>query len=157
MTINTKIDEKLEGFDNFQAWKYNVILVLEENTPKPEGDKDKVKHKKSLVKEKRIILDSIKDHLIPHVSSLNTPNQMFDALSQLYEGENINKKITLRTQVKNMKMQDSKSIQSYFTRISQIKEQIKVIGDSFEEEELVMTTMNGFPRPWDPFIKGICS
>ena len=26
-----------------------------------------------------------------------------------------------------------------------------------EEAELVMTTLNGLPRSWDPFIRGICS
>ena len=36
-------------------------------------------------------------------------------------------------------------------------DQIEAIGDSVEEVELVMTTMNGLPRSWDPFIKGICS
>ena len=125
--------------------------------PEPEGDENKKKHKKSLVKAKKIIADSIKDHMIPHVSSLKTPKQMFDGLSRLYERKNINRKMTLRTQLKNVKMQDSKSIQSYFTRVSQIREQIEAIGDSVEEAELVMTTMNGLPRPWDPFIKGICS
>jgi hypothetical protein len=131
MTISTKLDEKLEGVDNFRAWKYRVMLVLEENglkgfieadIPKPEGDEDKPKHKKSLVKAKRIIVDSIKDHLIPHVSSLKTPKKMFDALSRLYEGKNVNKKMALRTQPKKVKMQDSESIQSYFTRVSQIIE-----------------------------------
>jgi hypothetical protein len=79
---------------------------------------------------------------------------MFDALSRLYEGKNINRKMTLRTQLKGVKMKDSESIQSYFTRVSQLKEKIEAIGDSVEEVELVMTTMNGLPRPWDPFIKG---
>ena len=54
-------------------------------------------------------------------------------------------------------MQDSESIQSYFTRVSQIREQIEAIGDSVEEAKLLMTTMNGLPRPWDPYIKGIFS
>ena len=62
-----------------------------------------------------------------------------------------------QTQLKNVKMQDIESIQSYFTRVSQIREQIEVVGDLVEEAELVMTTMNGLPRSWDPFIKGICS
>jgi hypothetical protein len=31
MTSNTKLDEKLEGADNFQSWKYRVMLILEEN------------------------------------------------------------------------------------------------------------------------------
>ena len=82
---------------------------------------------------------------------------MFDALSRLYEGKNINRKMALRTQLKNVKMQDSKSIQSYFTRVSQIRKQIEAIGDSIEEAELVMTTMNSLSRSWDPFIKGIFS
>jgi hypothetical protein len=116
MTPNTKFDEKLESDDNFRAWKYRVMLILEENdleefikeeVPEPEEDVAKAKYKKSLVKEKRIIVNSIKDHLIPHVSSLTTPKQMFDALSRLYEGKNINRKMTLRTQLKSVKMQSS--------------------------------------------------
>jgi hypothetical protein len=82
----------------------------------------KEKHKKNVVKAKRIIVDSIKYHLIPHVSSLTTPKKMFDALSRLYEGNNINQKMTLRTQLKSVKMQSSETIQSYFTRVFQIKE-----------------------------------
>jgi hypothetical protein len=90
MTSNTKLDEKLEGVDNFRAWKYSVMLILEENdledfieegVAEPEGDEAKAKYKKNLVKAKRIIVDYIKDPLIPHVSSLKTLKQMFDALS----------------------------------------------------------------------------
>ena len=48
-----------------------------------EGDEVKALHKKNLVKAKRIIVDSIKDHLIPQVSSLKTPKEMFDSLTKL--------------------------------------------------------------------------
>ena len=137
--------------------EHDLEGFIEAKVPEPEGDEAKARHKKSLIKAKRILSDSIKDHLIPHVSSLKTPKEMFDALSRLYEGKNINRKMTLRTQLKGVQMQDSKSIQSYFTRVSQLKEQIETIGDSVSEAELVMTTMNGLPRPWDPFIKGVCS
>ena len=86
MSHYTKVDENLEGADNFRAWKYRISLVLEENeldtyisgeVPVPDGDEAKALHKKNLVKAKRIIADSIKDHLIPHVSYLNTPKEMF--------------------------------------------------------------------------------
>ena len=50
---------------------------------------------------KKIIADSIKDYLIPQVSSLNTPKDMFDSLTKLFEGKNINQKMTLRNQLKN--------------------------------------------------------
>jgi hypothetical protein len=54
---------------------------------------------------KRIIANSIKDHLIPQVSSKNTPKEMFDALTEMFEGKNINRKMNFRTQLKNTKMQ----------------------------------------------------
>ena len=104
---------KLEVVDNFQTWKYRIPLVLEENeldsyiseeVPVPEGDEAKALHKKKLVMEKRIIFYSIKDHLIPQVSSLKTPKAMFDVLTKLLEGKNINKKMTLRNQLKNVKI-----------------------------------------------------
>ena len=77
---------------------------VKEEVAEPEGDEDKVKHKNNMVKAKRIIANSIKDHLIPHVFSLKTPKEMFDALASLYEGNNINRKMTLRTQLKGVKM-----------------------------------------------------
>ena len=48
-------------------------------------------------------------------------------------------------------------MQSYFTRVSQIKEQLEVVEENVEEEEIVMTTFNGLPRSWDSFIQGICA
>ena len=74
MSHHTNLDEKLEGVDNFRAWKYRISLVLKENeldsyineeVPVPEGDEAKALHTKKLVMENRIIADSIKDHLIP--------------------------------------------------------------------------------------------
>ena len=101
MSHHTNLDENIEGADNFRAWKYRISLVLEENeldsyiqeeVPVLEGDEAKALHKKKLVMAKRIIADSIKDHLIPLVSSLKTPKAMFDALSKLFEGKNINRR-----------------------------------------------------------------
>ena len=142
MTHHTQIDDKLGGDGKIQAWKYRISLILEENdldpyinkeVPKPEGDEAKAIHKKNLVKAKRIIADSIKDHLIPHVSSLKTPKEVFDALSKLFEGKNINQQMTLRNQLKNVIIQNSETIQSYFTRVAQIKEQLEEIQENVEE------------------------
>ena len=77
----------------------------------------------------RIIADSIKDNLISQVSSRRTPKEMFDALSSLFEGRNINRRMTLKNQLKSVKVQKSKTMQSYFTRVSQNEEQLKAIGD----------------------------
>ena len=48
-------------------------------------------HKKNLVKAKKIIVDSIMDHLVPQVSSLKTLKEMFYSLTKLFDGKNINR------------------------------------------------------------------
>ena len=105
----------------------------------------KALHKKNLVKAKKIIVDSIMDHLVPQVSSLKTPKEMFDSLTKLFEGKNINQKMTLRNKLKNVKIQNAETIQSYFTRVSQIKEQLEAIEEELENGEVVISTLNGLP------------
>jgi len=143
-----------------------IMLVLEEHdldrfvekeVQEPEEEEARVNHKKEMIKAKRIITDSIKDNLIPQVSSLKTPKSVFDALTQMFKGRNINRKMTLRSQLKNIKMQGSETIRSYFTRVSQIKEQLEAIEDMVQDAEVVMTTLNGLPRSWEGFLHGICT
>ena len=126
-------------------------------SPELEGDEAKVSHKKDLAKANKTIEYSIKDHLIPHVSSLKTSKEVYDALTNMFEGKNINQKMNLRNQLKNVKIQNLETIQSYFTRVSQIKEQLEVVKENVEEGEIVITTLNGLPRSWDSFIQGICA
>jgi hypothetical protein len=70
--------------DNFHAWKYRIAFILEENdlarfikenVPKLADATAKAKYKKDMVRAKRIIADSIKDHLIPQVASKNNPKR----------------------------------------------------------------------------------
>ena len=41
-------------------------------------------HKKKEIKVERVLLDSVKDHLIPHLSEKKTAKEMFDALVSLF-------------------------------------------------------------------------
>ena len=77
-----------------------------------------------MIRVKRIIADSIKDHLIPHVSPLETPKKMYDALARLFESQNINQRMTLRTQLKNVNMDKSENVQVYLSNNSSMQLEI---------------------------------
>ena len=73
MTNSTKLDEKLGRAENFSAWKYRIMLILEEHdldgfikeeVKEPKGEEARTRHKKDMIKVKRIIANSIKDQLI---------------------------------------------------------------------------------------------
>ena len=70
--------------------------------------------------------------------------------------------MTLRNQLKNVKIQNVETIQSYFTRVSQIREQIEVVEEEVENvevenAEVVIATFNGLLGSWDLFMQGMCS
>ena len=101
MTNHTKLMTRLVNMKNSKHrsigshWflkKIKLDTYISGKVPVLEGDEAKALHKKNLVKTKKIIVDSIKDHLIPQVSSLKTPKEMFDSLTKLFEGKTINRK-----------------------------------------------------------------
>ena len=54
-------------------------------------------------------------------------------------------------------MSHGESIQDYFTRVSQFKEQLEAIGDTLDEDELVMTALNDLTRPLESYIQMMCA
>ena len=48
------------------------------------------------IKEKRIILDTVKNHVIPLMTSKNRAYKMWDALTNLYQSSNENRMMVLR-------------------------------------------------------------
>ena len=51
--------------------------------------------KKNMVKAKNIMVDSVMDQLVLQVSSLKKP-KIFDSLTKIFEGKNINGNMNLR-------------------------------------------------------------
>ena len=53
---------------------------------------------------------------------------------------------------KNVKIQNAETIQSYFTRVSQMKEQLEEVDEEVDNAKVVITTFNGLLGSWDSFI-----
>ena len=98
MKILVKLKTSEHGSIGFHWFlkKNELDTYISGKVPVLEGDEAKSLHKKNLVNDKRILVDSIKDHLTPQVYSLKTPKEMFDSFTKLFEGKNINWKMTLR-------------------------------------------------------------
>ena len=78
------------------------------------------KFKYSDINAMSIIVESIKDHLIPYISHLDS-SKMYDALTNIFSIINIRRVMSLKNELRDMKMNDEDSITSYFVRISQLK------------------------------------
>jgi hypothetical protein len=166
MDTNMRVEDMLEGSGNSRSWKHRLQMILDKNdllehvtvgVPKPDEEEKKTNHKKNEKKAKRIVSDSVKDHLIPHISELQTTRKMYEALNRLYESKDISHNLSLRNQLCNMKMENSKSVTSYLMRVSHIRDHLAAIGDVISDKDILTTTLNGFPTFWIPFVQGVCA
>ena len=98
--------DRLDGASNFGVWKAIIYLLLEENCIKdfatidivvPIDATKIVAYKKDDSKARRIILDGVKDHIVPHIVELHTVKKMWDAILNA----TTNRKMILREKLKN--------------------------------------------------------
>jgi predicted aspartyl protease len=171
MTYSMKSENKLEGALNFRAWKTRIDLILAKNKvldivkgnimePQFEAGKEKEpqnvaaleKFKDNDINAMSIIVDSVKDHLIPYISHLDSSKKMYDALTNLFSVRNIGQVMSLKNELRDTKMTKDDTIASYFVRISQLRDQLQAIEEAIPEKEVVNITLNGLSRSWDAFV-----
>jgi hypothetical protein len=107
------------------------------------------------VKERRIIIDGVKDHIIPHLSGKKTSKDMWEALTKLYQLDNQSRKMLLREKLRSTKMARGDFVATYLTKFTQIRDELATVGETVDETELVRTTLNGFTKQWDMFFQGV--
>jgi hypothetical protein len=165
-----KSENKLYGASNFIAWKTRIDLILAKNKvldivkgmivkPEFKEGEEKEPHNVAAMEKFKyvdinamsIIVDSIKYHLIPYISHIDSSKKMYNALTNLFSVRNIGQVMSLKNKLYDMKMNDDDSITSYFVRISQLRDQLQAIEEITSEKELVNIVLNGLPKTWDAF------
>jgi hypothetical protein len=137
MTYSKKLENKLDGDSSFRAWKTRIDLILAKNKVvdivkrkivEPRFEKGKEKESRNIAAMEKfkdgdinamsIIVDFIKDHLIPYISHLDSLKKMYDALTNFFSVRNSGQVMSLKNELCDMYMNDDDSITSYFVRIS---------------------------------------
>ena len=79
----------------------------------------------------------LKDHLIPIISPLKTTKECFDALIKLFETKTTTRKRALKSKLHSIKMTKEDTNATFFTKISQLKDQLVGIGETVVDDDLV--------------------
>ena len=111
--------------------------------------------RESQAKAKRIIFDSVKDSIMPTMTSLMTAKESMDTLLNLYEKKAPNQKRTLKHKLKYLKMEKGESVASFCSRIAQIRDQLLVIGVTVDDDDLVQAIFDGLPSSWETFLSSV--
>ena len=88
MATGLRFEDKLKGASNFSTWREQITSALKENkiwefcdkTQTPLTDPTQLAtHNKKDVKSRRIVLDGVKDHIIPHLSRKKTSREIWES------------------------------------------------------------------------------
>ncbi len=169
MSLGLRVEDRLDGHINYSVWKERMQSIFEEaevwdimvHTAQnpvvvPTDVTQLAEYKKKNNKGKRLILDGIKDHCIPHVRGKSNAHEMWTALSNLYHSTNENRKMVLKEKLKNIKMGND-SATGYLTKITNVRDELAAIGEAIPSTELVRIAVNGLPRSWLNFADGVCA
>ena len=83
--------------------------------------------------------------MIPHLSGNDTTWEM-EALKGLVQNKNENRKMLLREKLRDTKMIVSDTVTTYLTRISQVRDELEVIGEKVDDSKLVRMALKGFTK-----------
>lgn len=84
----------------------------------PEAAWEKTRHKKNEAIAMRILMEFVRDHLVPIIANQDSAKKMYDALRNLFENENPSRILALKDQLRQVKFTKDDSISIYFMKIS---------------------------------------
>jgi len=139
MSNSVKGENKLEGSSNYRAWKKSIGLILKKNKvldlvkgkiKKPtneSSDAEKEKFRVTKILAMTIMVDGIKDNLIPYISNIDSAQEMYEALSKLFTIKNLGQFASLKNELRTIKMTEEDIVASFFVRIARIIDELQEI------------------------------
>jgi hypothetical protein len=65
-----------------------------------------------------VLLEFVKDHLIPHIAKKKSAKEIYDALVGLYQNKNIGRLLHLKHQLQVIRMSNEDTIVNYLMKIT---------------------------------------
>ena len=82
---------------------------------------------------------------------MGTSKEMYDKLVTMFRANNANQVLFFKNKLKNIKKGKDESIQSYFMRLTEIKNDLLAIGEAIADQDLTLNALGGLPQEWYVF------
>ena len=116
MYNSIKGENKLEGPSNFRSWKNRIDLILEKNKPldpvkgnvkkltEEVNDVNKMKFKDLELVAMNLMVEGIKDNIVPFIVNIHHAQTMYEALLKLFAIKNIGQVASLNNELMTAKI-----------------------------------------------------
>jgi len=132
---------------------WNVVVTDYDPPPlnaNPTIAQMKAHEEEKLKKDKAItcLHSGLADHIFTKIMNLETPKQVWDKLQIKFEGSNRVKAVKLlafKREFELIKMKDNESVKDYSGRLMDVVNQMRLLGDTFENYKVVEKLIMSIP------------
>jgi hypothetical protein len=157
-----RLEYALKGSSNYIDWKDGMEAILEDNGLNEFIDKDVPKPnvadtanldawKKKVAKERRIMLEGVRDHIVSSLHGKATPYAMWNNLTDLFQNSSDHRKLVLKDKLRKIKMEKGDSIPKYLTKFVQCQDELGSVGIIVVDDDLVSLDLLGLPKNWHSY------
>ena len=138
--------DRLDGASNFAVWKARILSILDRNRVKnfalkviaiPVDPNDNDKYEEAMARAKSIILDGVKDHVVPHIAEKEIAYEMWEALKKLYQHTFVQRRMLLENQLRSYQMRKGELIDTFLRGLNEIRDQLTTIEATLDQELMV--------------------
>lgn len=125
-------------------------LFIDEDIPQPETSDAQImaEWKKCVVKERRIILEGVRDYIFSSLHGKENPYASWKALTDLYQYNSDQRKLALKDKLRKIKMEKDETSPKYLTKITECQPKLGSVGIMVVEDDMVSITLLGLPKSW---------
>jgi hypothetical protein len=102
-----------------------------------------------------ILIKSCSIEIHPLISEIEDPRVAWEILQNHYEVKDVTRKLDLRNSLKELKISEDVSTESYLNEFRNINSQLIGIGVIIPNEELIEIILNALPSSYEAFLFGI--
>jgi hypothetical protein len=144
---------------NYGTWKLKMQMVsqirdLWEIVDGEQKLSDPQWMKKS-EKTKAIIGLNLLNAQLQHIRKCSTAKEVWTTLEKVHQGNNLMRRIQLHKEFFNIKKNQGESIQSYVSRVNELRELLESIGDETQELHCVLALLAGLPEDYAPLVMAL--
>lgn len=154
---------KLDGNSNYSVWSFKMRNMLSREdvwklVEPPVGTVAPTNPAEiaalQLVKHKALtmIALSVRDNVIPYISSITEPAECWKALKDLYANSTNSRKLLLRRKLTNLKMQEGSSMSEFLQHLKELLNEFACIGQAVTDAEVVEHVLMALPESYEGLV-----
>lgn len=162
--------QKVKPFDgtNFSNWKYRIKILLEEKrlekfltdpldtlltAAADDAAQDTLKGEEK--KCKSILVQCISDSQLEYIKEKEFAKEIYDTLVGVFERKSVAGQLLLRKQLLTMRYKDGDDINEYFLHFDHTVRELKSIGATLEELDIVCHLILTLPKSFDGLVTAL--